>query len=504
MNNLKNLLKNKIALILAIIFIIALLAVVLYKTNTIQRIYRAIYTRVRAEEIENVITYRVYDNQDNKNLKVFLKVSNSIPIEYIEKSDGTKISINGKAETYLDYTTELDKEEIFKIKPINGQEVENIITITQSDINKYCNIEDVTGESYANRLELDYTELGSEETVYYKVGKEATEWVKYTETIVLTPSSIENITEGSGLNVKGTTSIFIKKVDTVGNIVYSENECILTFSNPKAEVGAATHTPKALTCSWDIINEIARAVSSNYDEKTGSEQITQNTEEVILGDYIVGVGDTISVGGYTARVLGFNQDPLATTGYTDQYGDGKTHTYAGISFEFVSFLMYSTWHGTVSNTGGWGGCTLRNTLNNTTINSLANKTYIKAVTKRYVPGYNISYTTTCTDKLWLLACSEIWNNGIDPYDRVTAGYYGLSPASESNGQYKYYKKYLGSTSCKTITNVTKKPNATSPGYWALRSVRPDATGYWSRVRDYGTIYHDWSIGTNGIAPGFCI
>ena len=59
------------------------------------------------------------------------------------------------------------------------------------------------------------------------------------------------------------------------------------------------------------------------------------------------------------------------------------------------------------------------------------KNYIKAVNKEYITTYNTGAKSTCSDKLWLLSCGEIWDNGYNGGN--TRGY---AMATEGS-QYKY-------------------------------------------------------------------
>ena len=72
------------------------------------------------------------------------------------------------------------------------------------------------------------------------------------------------------------------------------------------------------------------------------------------------------------RILGFNHGRIIRCPKETAYGGG--HTYAGISFEYVDFIMDNiAVNSTGTNAGGWGVCPLRNTLNNTTITSISIK-----------------------------------------------------------------------------------------------------------------------------------
>ena len=100
-----------------------------------------------------------------------------------------------------------------------------------------------------------------------------------------------------------------------------------------------------------------------------------------------------------------------------------------------------------TNSGGWANTQMRKDLNGYTTNeatqsgaigglgaNLSNKSYIKQVKKKYIATYNnASSVTTCNDYLWLLAASEVVNNGYNG-----SGTYGYAITSEGR-QYKYYQ-----------------------------------------------------------------
>ena len=141
---------------------------------------------------------------------------------------------------------------------------------------------------------------------------------------------------------------------------------------------------------------------------------------------------------------------------------------------------------------------LRTTLNGTVYDSLSIKNYIKAVNKEYITTYNTGAKSTCSDKLWLLSCGEIWNNGYNGGN--TRGY---AMATEGS-QYKYYKTNLGSTSYSNSTNVTKKPNTSSSYYWWLRSPYYNISDSFCVVGISGYCYYGYAGNSFGVAPGFSI
>ena len=253
--------------------------------------------------------------------------------------------------------------------------------------------------------------------------------------------------------------------------------------------------------SWDEIESLAKAISDD-NRNTITYTTTQVTITMNGKEYTLGVGDyknlTYEEGTKQVRILGFNHDTLADK---TVYG-GTENTYAGISFEFVDFMMAKQMNSTDTSAGGWASCALRNNTlkSTTTLNNINIGSKIKEVTKIYNKGNTGTENGTCTDKLWLLACSEIWQNGIK------SGYYGRCKTKEGE-QYAFYSmnNKLYNDASQT---ATRKPTGSSKSYWWLRS--PSYGNYSSNnkfclVNLDGSCYDEYAADSRwGVAPGFTI
>lgn len=219
--------------------------------------------------------------------------------------------------------------------------------------------------------------------------------------------------------------IYEQGVNDIDNVYATLDNESLTMKISNSIDNLELREGNELQFTWEEIAKIAETVSNN-------KKITNNTQEFTLmyqkNQYRIGVGDYTTLNGKKVRILGFNHDKLT---FSDAYGAGKNNIYAGISFEFVDFITNEAINSTDTNADGWEACQLRETLNSTTIDSLENKEYIKEVNKDYIKTYNDSDSVeTSNDKLWLLSCSEVWDNGY-------ANGYGYASAKEGE-QYKYY------------------------------------------------------------------
>ena len=305
-------------------------------------------------------------------------------------------------------------------------------------------------------------------------------------------SANQNITLKS--TTVGTYYLHVLSVDNAGNLKETIKGPIAVKTASNAVPGSTTHTASAITYSWADLATIAQLISSNTN-------ITSDTAEVTVtlngATKTLGVGDTASVDGKTVRILGFNHDTLTTsTAYGTKTATGK----AGISFEYVDFVTssYQQMNSSSTNSGGWAATALRTTLNGTVYDSLSIKNYIKAVNKQYLADYSSSTESTSSDKLWLLSCGEIWDNGYNGGN--TRGY----SRSTEGSQYKYYKSTLGSTAYNTSTNITKKPNASNSYYWWLRSPFYRNSYNFCLVNSSGDCDFAYATYSSGVVPGFSI
>ena len=152
-----------------------------------------------------------------------------------------------------------------------------------------------------------------------------------------------------------------------------------------------------------------------------------------------------------------------------------------------------------TNEGGWADTEIRTFLNGTNgRGQLSNNSYIKQVKKKYIATYNdASSVTTCNDYLWLLAASEVVNNGYNG-----SGMYGYAITSEGS-QYKYYQRVTDEWNSSS-EGRQKRPSALdSTTYWWLRSPYYYNSSNFCYVTSGGNSIYNGASNTYGVAPGFC-
>ena len=265
--------------------------------------------------------------------------------------------------------------------------------------------------------------------------------------------------------------------------------------------------PQFSDYTWSEINALAKEIAKDSNITNGDSSVTKTVNG---NSYTVRVGDekTIEINGktYTVRVLGFNHDTLANG--QEAYGDANI-TKAGISFEFKTLLPSAKMNTSETNANGWGATLMRSNLNSETavdgminlsdIEAVIGSNIIKSVTKSYIQTYyNANSVTTCNDKLWLLACSEIWSDG------SPTGGFGYATTSEGS-QYKYYASIKGLTYSTGNNNLIKyAAGSSSSGYWWLRSPFCNNSSNFCLVGSSGFASGSSASTSVGVAPGFAI
>ena len=316
---------------------------------------------------------------------------------------------------------------------------------------------EIGGKYYEITMDGDKIKVNTEAS---DIGEQAT---PPAPTITLNKENIITAELGENGTIKVVSSESYGEVEMTITCVGKTATCTVKIQAPPPSAGipeTPRETAKEIPYNWDEIEKIADLISSKADE------ITDDTEEVAVSinakSDTLRVGDTAKVDGKVVRILGFNHDELSDTEKETAYGGGRSQ--AGISFEYVDDLMRSPIEPNYNDMsrGGWGACPLRGTLNNTTINNISIKDRIKEVKKEYIQTYNDAGSkTTSNDKLWLLSCGEIWNNGYGGGETR-----GQAVATEGK-QYKYYKKI--NAIWNSENNALEKPSNATGSVWWCRS-----------------------------------
>ena len=462
---------------------------------------------VEKEQGGNIkITYQGKATKEPRiaNVQVTETTVDSISIKVISSNvDGAsyKYSIKNVTlgeTTFTEVTTISADECTFTGLLINNEYIIQVelITVDGGDIKETGIIK--TEPPKVTSIILDKTNIqlvkGETDTIVSTVlPEEATDktltWTSSNEAVVTVDNS-GNITA-----VEDGVAIITATSNEVNTVTATCNITITPPPPPSAGAGGVTHTAKEIQYTWEELNELAKVISDNYGIEEG--KVNDNTAEVnvsINGKAdTLGIGDYTTVNGHQVRILGFNHDELANT---DAYGEGGTNTYAGISFEYVECITKATINEASTNEGGWGACSLRKTLNSTIYNSLENKEYIKKVNKQYIEkNTDPNSVTYSIDYLWLLSCSEIWNNGYE------SGKYGYAVAKEGE-RYKYYKNLNPSFNTEFWALIRNFQGVATE--WYLRSTNYQYFKGFGQISAKGKATYSSTHSIIGVAPGFAI
>ena len=397
-------------------------------------------------------------------------------LRYVAMKEGCSLELSGASPYVVDiYNTKSDEGHIT---------IKDIIYVAQITLNK-TSIDFKVGDEQV----LTTTISPSDATV------KTIKWITGDETIVGVDSNGKVTARKAG-----TTTIIAQSRDK--NKVIAE--CNVTVRP------CVAFTQNNINYTWADVHEMAKKISARSDINKTS---TSATIEYNGNNITLTVGQTMKITNdlgkkYTVRILGFNTDLLASeSNYNGTYT--YSGTYAGISFEFMDFIEFYSPRCTpdafpskscimnnnsVKNTGGWYSSYLRQSLTNYSKTGISEINYIKKVEKTYNTGGQGTTNATCSEKLWLLACSEI-------VSKNSNNIYGASSTNESTmtdgiaeTRYAYFAE----------GNTLEKPNL---GYWEYWLRSP----FYRSDYDFTVLTEDGTIGSRvqvskwvGVMPCFCL
>ena len=412
---------------------------------------------------EILTTGYMFEGDGTVEIKITASISEGT-ITGIEAPNGTTLKSNTSA-TEKTYTVSQNGTYVFKISGNSGRNTNVTVNIDQFLSAPHISISDIKSNEFKINVDTNYPEGVITEYKYYV---------------------------GSDVKSQGTTDKSIVVTGLKEETEYN-NIKVVAYINPSTSKGSNVEKVSTLMVgeiipySWDEIAEMAKAISNDSS-------ITDDTETATVNGKTLKVGQMKKLDGKKVRILGFNHDELAEpdTAYRTSTATRK----AGISFEYVDFLTSAGMNSRDTNSGGWEKCALRNNLKGTIYDSLSIKDKIKAVNKKYIADYSSETESTCSDKLWLLSCGEIWNSGYNGGNTR-----GHSRNTEGN-QYKYYK--LGTQVYNSSSDYTKKPNASNSNWWWLRSPSYTSSNPFCIVSSGGYCSNAYARQSGGVAPGFSI
>lgn len=213
-------LKMKILYIIVILIMLISIILIASKTDYLKNVLK-IGIKQKNEEIAPLFSYVVYDNKDTQKIKVLITVNSENGIEYIEESNGNKISSNGKNKVLIDYIVEKDVEQTFKIKEKNKEENQEKVLVTDDVISNTVKIEKVKENPGYKTIDISSNIDIDGYKTYYQIGKNG-EWQEGTGKISILDY---DITSNNLINEDNTVTISIKSMnENTSNVVTSSKD----------------------------------------------------------------------------------------------------------------------------------------------------------------------------------------------------------------------------------------------------------------------------------------
>ena len=215
-----------------------------------------------------------------------------------------------------------------------------------------------------------------------------------------------------------------------------------------------------------------------------------------IGKYNVGDTKTIDMGTYGTHTL-----RIANTSTPSECsGTGFSQTACGFVLEFADLITTHPMNDSATNTGGWPATTMRTFVNDSIYNALPSDLRNSIINTTVVSGIGSSDSSgsaTCfksTDKLYLLAPREIYNNYDGTYDTAnsltrTLDYYITQGVTTTN--------YSGA--------IKRGENISYNQWWWLRNANSQLNYSFSMVYDDGSFINNFGANQSiGVSPAFRI
>ena len=215
-----------------------------------------------------------------------------------------------------------------------------------------------------------------------------------------------------------------------------------------------------------------------------------------IGKYNVGDTKTINMGTYGTHTLRLANKSTPS----ECSGTGFSQTACGFVLEFADLITMHPMNDSATNTGGWPATTMRTFVNDSIYNALPSDLRNSIMNTTVVSGIGSSDSSgsaTCfksTDKLYLLAPREIYNNYDGTYDTAnsltrTLDYYITQGVTTTN--------YSGA--------IKRGENISYNQWWWLRNANSQLNYSFSMVYDDGSFINNFGANQSiGVSPAFRI
>ena len=331
---------------------------------------------------------------------------------------------------------------------------------------------------------------------------------------------------GSQATTLDVSNFDTSKVTNMNDMFYGSTNLKTIYVSDKFNTGNVTNSSGMFTGSTNLVGGKGTKYNSSYVDKTyaridgGTSNpgyftniadkpsepnsfATDSWKTIInavknnnIGKYNVGDTKTINMGTYETHTL-----RIANTSTPSECsGTGFSQTACGFVLEFADLITTHPMNDSATNTGGWPATTMRTFVNDSIYNALPSDLRNSIINTTVVSGIGSSDSSgsaTCfksTDKLYLLAPREIYNNYDGTYDTAnsltrTLDYYITQGVTTTN--------YSGA--------IKRGENISYNQWWWLRNANSQLNYSFSMVYDNGSFINNFGANQSiGVSPAFRI
>ena len=351
-------------------------------------------------------------------------------------------------------------------------------------------------------------------------------------TLDLSSFDTSKVTDMSGMfyESQATTldlsSFNTSKVTNMRNMFYHSNILKTIYTSDKFNTNLVTTSDNMFYDSTNLVGGSGTTYNSSYTDKTyaridgGTSNpgyftdiadkpsepnsfATDSWKTIInavknnnIGKYNVGDTKTINMGTYGTHTLRLANKSTPS----ECSGTGFSQTACGFVLEFADLITTHPMNDSATNTGGWPATTMRTFVNDSIYNALPSDLRNSIINTTVVSGIGSSDSSgsaTCfksTDKLYLLAPREIYNNYDGTYDTAnsltrTLDYYITQGVTTTN--------YSGA--------IKRGENISYNQWWWLRNANSQLNYSFSMVYDDGSFINNFGANQSiGVSPAFRI
>ena len=331
---------------------------------------------------------------------------------------------------------------------------------------------------------------------------------------------------GSQATTLDVSNFDTSKVTNMNDMFYGSTNLKTIYVSDKFNTGNVTNSSGMFTGSTNLVGGKGTKYNSSYVDKTyaridgGTSNpgyftniadkpsepnsfATDSWKTIInavknnnIGKYNVGDTKTINMGTYGTHTLRLANKSTPS----ECSGTGFSQTACGFVLEFADLITTHPMNDSATNTGGWPATTMRTFVNDSIYNALPSDLRNSIINTTVVSGIGSSDSSgsaTCfksTDKLYLLAPREIYNNYDGTYDTAnsltrTLDYYITQGVTTTN--------YSGA--------IKRGENISYNQWWWLRNANSQLNYSFSMVYDNGSFINNFGANQSiGVSPAFRI